>query len=144
VGRSIAEIFGKETPLGRATVTDSVTEAGTGVSEVSFLVDGVPMLARDDGVRLRLTCTVAERAPSDERALRRLLTQFLAEADHGRAVFYCDGDGRLLLTEEVRPEADAHDLAATFFDTAIHWTKMLRGLAMVPEPSDLRSSLIFP
>jgi hypothetical protein len=144
VKRGISEIFGKDTPLGRATSTDGFAGEGAAASAASFVVDGVTISAAQDGPRLRLSCIVAEHTPADEGALRRLLSQFLAYADHGHAVLCCDNQGRMLLVEEIDRGPQVEELAAEFFDAAVHWTKTVRTLGTTSEIGDLRVAVIYP
>jgi hypothetical protein len=144
MGRGISEIFGKDSPLGRATSSEGFAREGADASAVSFVVDGVTISATQDGPKLRLSCIVAEHTPPDERVLRRLLSQFLAYADYGYAVICCDDQGRMLLVEEIEPGPEVGELAAEFFDAAVHWTKTVRALGANAEIGDLRATVIYP
>lgn len=133
----LADILGAEmSDLGGS---ESLAQEG-----VSFTVDGVKMSATQNSRRIRLSCVVTDRTPDEERALRRLLSQYLRYADHGTEILYCDSAGRLLLTAEIALGVDARDRAAEFFDAAIHWTKVAHSLAVQPEPVTRPAVLIFP
>lgn len=100
---------------------------------LNVAVDGTAITAGAHGRAARLTCVLADALPDDEAALRRLMHQYLAYADHGAEVLCADEAGRLMLVATVLPNDDVPARTAEFCDAAVHWRRVAQdGAATMP------------
>ena len=93
------------------------------------VVDGAVVTAEAQGRAARFACVLADALPGDEAALRRLMHQYLAYADHGAEVLCADPAGRLVLVAEVLPGDDVPARTAEFCDAAVHWRRVVQAEA---------------
>lgn len=111
----------------------------------SFGVDGVVVRVRARERAARLECDLAGALPADEAAARRLLARCLPYVDEGPGLAVAE-DGRVVLAEDIATDADGEVALARFVDSALHWARVIAGLAEGPMrlPRALALSMIIP
>ena len=111
--------------LGAAVWNGAVPAGARDDDGFDFLADGVRIVVRSHGQRVRLQCVLAPSLPREERDIRAVLAAFLPHTDAGPEVLCTDESGRVLLIADVEPEGDAEEVIGLFTDAAVHWARRL-------------------